>query len=120
MSSSVVETREALATRVEVSGDTLSVELADGRTIAAPLALVSTTGARLGGGAGVVATARRRAGHPLAGDRRGHQHRQFARGPAVRRKSIFVQEVVGGPGQAESQPPETISRIEASRREPPH
>jgi hypothetical protein len=38
MSSSVVEAREALATRVAVSEDTLSVELADGRTIAAPLA----------------------------------------------------------------------------------
>ena len=38
MSSSTVETREALATHVEVSEDTLSVELADGRTIAAPLA----------------------------------------------------------------------------------
>ncbi len=38
MSSSTVETREALAVRVEVSEDTLSVELADGRTIAAPLA----------------------------------------------------------------------------------
>ena len=38
MSSSAVETREALATQVEVSDDTLSVELADGRTIAAPLA----------------------------------------------------------------------------------
>jgi len=38
MSSSTVEAREALATCVEVSEDTLSVELADGRTIAAPLA----------------------------------------------------------------------------------
>ena len=38
MSSSVVEVREPLATRVEVSEDTLSVELADGRTIAVPLA----------------------------------------------------------------------------------
>ena len=38
MSSSMVEAREALATHVEVSEDTLSVELADGRTIAAPLA----------------------------------------------------------------------------------
>jgi hypothetical protein len=38
MRSSAVEAREALATRVEVSEDTLSVELADGRTIAAPLA----------------------------------------------------------------------------------
>jgi hypothetical protein len=38
MSSSAVDHRTALATRVEVSDDTLSVELADGRTIAAPLA----------------------------------------------------------------------------------
>jgi Protein of unknown function (DUF2442) len=38
MSSSVVEAREAVATRVVVSDDTLSVELADGRTIAAPVA----------------------------------------------------------------------------------
>jgi hypothetical protein len=38
MSSSTVETREALATHVQVSEDTLTVELADGRTIAAPLA----------------------------------------------------------------------------------
>jgi len=33
MSSSVVETREALATQVEVSEDTLSVELADGDAV---------------------------------------------------------------------------------------
>src|SRR5438876_9212396 len=38
MNSSAVEAREALATRVDVSEDTVSVELADGRTIAAPLA----------------------------------------------------------------------------------
>ena len=38
MSSSTAETREALATRVEVSADALSVELADGRNIAVPLA----------------------------------------------------------------------------------
>ena len=38
MSSSAVEAREALATQVEVREDALSVELADGRTIAAPLA----------------------------------------------------------------------------------
>ena len=38
MSSSMVESRMALATGVVVSDDTLSVELADGRTIAAPLA----------------------------------------------------------------------------------
>src|SRR4051794_39177847 len=38
MSSSTVESREALAIQVEVSEDTLSVDLADGRTIAAPLA----------------------------------------------------------------------------------
>lgn len=38
MRSSLGENREALATRVEVNEDTLSVELADGRTIAVPLA----------------------------------------------------------------------------------
>jgi hypothetical protein len=38
MSSSAVNHREALATRAEVSDDILSVELADGRTIAVPLA----------------------------------------------------------------------------------
>jgi hypothetical protein len=38
MNSSTVEAREALAIRVDVSADTLSVELADGRTIAVPLA----------------------------------------------------------------------------------
>ena len=38
MSSSIVESRVALAELVEVSDDALSVELADGRTIAVPLA----------------------------------------------------------------------------------
>ena len=38
MRSSRIEGREALATHVEVSEDTLSVELTDGRTIAVPLA----------------------------------------------------------------------------------
>ncbi len=38
MSTSMVETREALAIHVELGPDTLSVELTDGRTIAAPLA----------------------------------------------------------------------------------
>src|SRR5690348_9455149 len=38
MTSPADEGREALATHVEVSEDTLTVELADGRTIAAPLA----------------------------------------------------------------------------------
>src|SRR5690348_2179932 len=38
MTSPADEGREALATHVEVSEDTLSVELTDGRTIAAPLA----------------------------------------------------------------------------------
>ena len=38
MSSSTVESRVALAARVLVGEDTLTVELADGRTISAPLA----------------------------------------------------------------------------------
>jgi hypothetical protein len=63
MSSSTVETREPLATHVEVSEDTLSVELTDGRTIAAPLAwyprLIHATAAErgswrlIGGGRGI-------------------------------------------------------------------
>src|SRR5438876_7969367 len=38
MSSSKIESRMALATGVEVNEDTLTVDLADGRTVAAPLA----------------------------------------------------------------------------------
>jgi hypothetical protein len=38
MSSSEVEAREALATHVKLSDDTVSLELSDGRTISAPLA----------------------------------------------------------------------------------
>jgi hypothetical protein len=38
MNFSTAETREALATRVEVSADTLTLELTDGRTVSAPLA----------------------------------------------------------------------------------
>jgi len=63
MSSSAVDRREALATHVKVSEDTLSVELADGRTIAAPLAwyprLAHATAAErnawrlIGGGRGI-------------------------------------------------------------------
>jgi hypothetical protein len=63
MNSSTVETREALATAVEVNDDTLSVELADGRSIAAPLAwyprLAHATNAErtnwrlIGGGRGI-------------------------------------------------------------------
>jgi Protein of unknown function (DUF2442) len=38
MSTSTVETRSAAATQVSVTDDTLTLELADGRTISAPLA----------------------------------------------------------------------------------
>jgi len=38
MNSSTVDQRDAAATRVEVNADSLTVELADGRTVAAPLA----------------------------------------------------------------------------------
>lgn len=63
MSSFSVEKSEVLATRVTVSEDTLSVELADGRTIAVPLAwyprLMHATSAErtswrlIGGGRGI-------------------------------------------------------------------
>jgi hypothetical protein len=65
MSSSAGEMREALATQVEVDEDSLRVELADGRTIAVPLAW-SAAGARRGRGTAVMAAPGRRAGHPLA------------------------------------------------------
>ena len=45
MNSSTVEVREPLAIHVEVSEDTLTVELADGRTIAVPLAWYPRSGA---------------------------------------------------------------------------
>lgn len=63
MSSSTVDSREALAVGVTVTDDTLSVELSDGRTIAAPVAWYprlahATTLERanwrlIGGGAGI-------------------------------------------------------------------
>jgi hypothetical protein len=63
MSSSTVKAPEALATDIVVSDDTLTVELADGRTIAAPLAwyprLAHATAAErrswrlIGGGQGI-------------------------------------------------------------------
>ncbi len=63
MSSSTVEVREAVAVQVAVSADALSVELADGRTISAPLAWYprlthATTAERrswrlIGGGTGI-------------------------------------------------------------------
>jgi hypothetical protein len=63
MSSSEVETRAALATSLQISEDTLAVTLADGRTIAVPLAwyprLVQATAEErgtwrlIGGGRGI-------------------------------------------------------------------
>jgi Protein of unknown function (DUF2442) len=82
MSSSSVETRVAVATRVVVTNDTLSVDLADGRTIAVPLAwyprLTHATAEErkswrlLGGGTGIhwpaldedISVANLLAGHP--------------------------------------------------------
>ena len=84
MNSSAVETVIGLAVNVAVSDDTLSVELADGRTIAAPLAwyprLVHATAAEratwrlVGGGRGIhwpavdedVSVANLLSGHPSA------------------------------------------------------
>jgi hypothetical protein len=90
MSSSRVEPREALATRVEVSEDTLSIDLADGRTIAAPLAwyprLAHATAAQRGSW--------RLIGGALAGDRRGYQRREPAARPAIDGKPELFQAVV--------------------------
>jgi len=66
MSSSTVESREVLATDVKVSDDTLSVELADGRTISVPLAWYPRLTHATSVGARVVALDGRRPRHPLA------------------------------------------------------
>ncbi len=87
MSSSTVEKREALATRVTVSEDTLSVELADGRTIAVPLAWYP----RL-----VHATPAERSSWRLIGDGRGIHW------PAVD-EDISVANLLAGQPSAESQ-----------------
>jgi hypothetical protein len=87
MNSSTVEAREALATRVEVSEDTLSVELADGRTIAVPLAWYP----RL-----AHATARERGSWRLLGGGRGIHW------PAID-EDISVANLLAGQPSAESQ-----------------
>lgn len=87
MNSSVVEGREVLATRVAVSNDTVSVELADGRTIAAPLAWYP----RL-----AHATAEERAGWRLLGGGRGIHW------PAID-EDISIANLLAGEPSAESQ-----------------
>jgi hypothetical protein len=100
MSSSAVETREALATRVAVSDDTLSVELADGRTIAAPLAWYP----RL-----AHATAEERSSWRLIGGGRGIHW------PAVD-EDISVANLLAGQPSAESQ--SSLKRWLAGRPKP--
>ena len=113
MSSSAVEVREALATRVEVREDALSVELADGRTIAAPLAwyprLVHATAEErgrwrlLGGGRGIhwpaldedVSVANLLAGQPSA-----ESQSSFKKWLAARVKQAAAGEIGLGPSQA--------------------
>jgi hypothetical protein len=100
MSSSGVKVREALASRVEVSEDTLSVELADGRTIAAPLAWYP----RL-----VHATAEERNSWRLIGNGRGIHW------PAID-EDISVANLLTGQPSAESQ--SSFKRWLASRSKP--
>src|SRR5579859_5609759 len=100
MSSSVVEAREALATQVEVSEDTLSVELADGRTIIAPLAWYP----RL-----VHATAEERGSWRLIGGGRGIHW------PAID-EDVSVANLLAGQPSAESQ--SSFKKWLASRAKP--
>jgi Protein of unknown function (DUF2442) len=100
MSSSAVEVGEALAVRVEVSEDTLSVDLADGRTIAAPLAWYP----RL-----AHATAEERASWRLIGGGRGIHW------PAVD-EDISVANLLAGQPSAESQ--SSFKKWLASRAKP--
>ncbi len=101
MSSSAVEPREALATGVAVSADTLSVDLADGRTIAAPLAWYP----RL-----AHATAEERGGWRLIAGGRGIHW------PAVD-EDISVANLLSGQPSAESQT--SFKRWLAGRSKPP-
>jgi hypothetical protein len=100
MSSSAVDSRTTLATGVEVSDDTLSVELADGRTIAAPLAWYP----RL-----AQATAEERASWRLIADGRGIHW------PAID-EDISVANLLAGQASAESQ--SSFKRWLASRAKP--
>src|SRR5437588_1849020 len=97
-----VEGRAALATRVEVSEDTLSVELADGRTIAAPLAWYP----RL-----AHATAEERSSWRLIGSGRGIHW------PALD-EDISVANLLSGQSSAESQ--SSFKKWLASRAKPSH
>jgi hypothetical protein len=102
MSSSAVDSRTTLATGVEVSDDTLSVELADGRTIAAPLAWYL----RL-----AQATAADRASWRLIADGRGIHW------PAID-EDISVANLLAGQASAESQ--SSFKKWLASRAKPSH
>src|SRR5213078_2638763 len=100
MSSSAAEDREALATGVTVSDDTLSVELADGRTIAVPLAWYP----RL-----AHATAEERGSWRLLGGGRGIHW------PAVD-EDVSVANLLAGQPSAESQ--KSLKQWHASRPKP--
>src|SRR5947208_8047585 len=100
MNSSAVEAREALATRVEVNDDTLSVELADGRTLAVPLAWYP----RL-----AHATAEERGGWRLIGGGRGLHWSAID-------EDISVANLLAGQPSAESQ--SSFKKWLASRNKP--
>jgi hypothetical protein len=100
MSSSAVEAREALATCVEVSEDTLSVELTDGRTLGVPLAWYP----RL-----AHATAKERSSWRLIGGGRGIHW------PAID-EDISVANLLAGQPSAESQ--SSFKRWLAGRAKP--
>jgi hypothetical protein len=100
MTSSALETREVRAIHVEVSEDTLSVELADGRAVAAPLAWYP----RL-----AQATADERASWRLIGAGHGIHW------PAVD-EDISVDNLLAGQPSAESQA--SFKKWLASRAEP--
>jgi hypothetical protein len=102
MSSSTVETRETLAVQVEVSDDALTVELADGRTIAVPLAWYP----RLAHGS----TEERKSWRLLGGGRGIHW-------PALD-EDISVANLLAGQPSAESQ--SSLKKWPANRTKPTH
>jgi hypothetical protein len=105
MSSSTVDTRVALAKQVDVTDDTLAVELVDGRSIAVPLAwyprLIHATAAErkiwrlIGGGRGIhwpavdedISVGNLLAGEPSAESQASFKKWLTARAPARPRRS---------------------------------
>ena len=96
MNTLAIEKREAAAESVSVTEDTLTVHLADGRTLSVPLAWYPRLPARQFEGTHRWRLIGRRSGHPLARFGRRHPCRRTCCWPTVRRGPGVVQALAGG------------------------